>query len=156
MLNFAIRFGMLVVGLGALWMAAVSWRLGDPPTWTIFLPSDEALVLSSDVRHERISNGTTRFRPEVSVEWPAGSGEAVALGGIEPSFFAAHPDEADEIAGAYKPGETAPVRLYQGRVYADRIDVFRTGHAAFLTLFGAFLTLIGGLFAYALRGWPSR
>lgn len=151
MLILAIRFGVLTLGLGFAWLALVSWRSGDPPSWTVFKPSESAVVIDSTVETGLISNGTHRSLPVVTVEWPQGSGAAVALEGLTPSFYAYRRAEADEIIARYRPGEPTSVRPHEGRLFANRIDLFGILHAGFLSLFALFLLAVGTMLAIGGR-----
>jgi hypothetical protein len=141
-----IRFGSVLLALIFIYMSSVSWRFGDPPTWTMFLPSKEAMVLSSTTSTYRIGNGTMRTDPVIEVEWPgAETGRALLLG-VTPTFYWHGRSEAERLAAAYPAGSPTRIRVWNDQPYAARIDLFKTAHAVFMT----FMTLVLSLIAFVL------
>ena len=156
MLLLAVRFGVLMAGLGCAVGAMLSWRSNTPPTWTIFMPSEQALILTSEVRQGRATSGGLRSWPFVEIEWPTGPGSAAELGGLTPSFFGWSAAEASAIAADYAVGDMTDIRIFEGKLYARRIDLFHTFHAGFLTIMALFLTALGGLIAWGARTRRAR
>ena len=140
------RYGSVLVALIFIYMSSVSWRFGDPPTWTIFLSSQDAVVVTSATRTSRVGNGTMRTDPVIEVEWPAAENGRAELLGVTPSFYWPSRSEVEEIAAGYTVGSPAAVKLWNGQPYAARIDLFRTTHAVFMTI----MTIVLSLIAYVL------
>lgn len=145
------RYGLLALGLLFAAMAQASWMAGSPPNWSLFAPRDVAEVVSAGVASGRAGNGSLRHWPDVEIRWPAGTGETMPLEGLQPSFFAYGPSEAERLASAYPVGLLVPVRILDGRPMADRIDLLGLAHALFMSVF-AFCLLIAGGFAVWLVG----
>lgn len=156
MLTLALRFGLLAMGCLAAALAWQSWTFGDPPTWTVVLPTTPALVLESRTETYRIGNGTLRTTPVVVVAWPGSADGRAALKGLIPPFFAYGETAAAAIATDYRPGETAPVKTYAGAPYAAAWDWFGLLHAGFLTLLALPLLALGTFMAIALGRAHSR
>lgn len=156
MLLLAVRFGVLMAGLGCAVGAMLSWRSNTPPTWTIFMPAEQALILTSEVRQGRATNGGLRSWPFVEIEWPSGSGYAAELDGLTPSFFGWSASEASAIVADYKAGDMADILTFDGKPYAHRIDLFHAFHAGFLTIMALALTGLGGFIAWSTRTRRGR
>lgn len=152
MLTLAFRFGLLAMGCLTAALAWQSWNFGDPPTWTVVLPSEPALVLESRTETYRIGNGTVRTSPVVIVAWPGGTDGRAGLNGLIPPFFSYGPESAAEIAADYRPGETAAVKTYKGAPYAAVWDWFGLLHAGFLTVLALPMLALGAFLAIALGG----
>lgn len=141
MSRLLLRFGPLVVALVFVAMSWGSWHFGNPPTYTVFSPRVETVVVRSGVESYRIGNGTTRHDPVVEVSWPPGSGVAVALQGLIPEFFRHRAKQAEAIAAGYVAGETVRVKVHEGAPFADQLRWFGLVHAVFSSLFS--LVLLG-------------
>ncbi len=148
MLNFALRWGVLALAALFAAMSWSSWRTGEPPPGSILAPRIDAQVIDSRVDSGLTSNGTMRHRPVVTINTVNGAQE---LAGLQPSFFAYRQKHAERIAADYRAGESVRVRQVNGVLMADRIDLFQTAHAIFMSLMTLIIAAIGVVLAFAMK-----
>lgn len=146
-----ILFALMLTFLFAA-MAYSSWTGTDPAPSpaSAFAPRTEAVVTAATVRRS-ITNGSTRYYPMVTVEWPKASGLSRAVEGLEPSFYTASEDKAKAIIAPFKVGDSTTVRVVDARPIADRHDLYRIAHALFLSVFSVLCGLFTYLFFHASK-----
>lgn len=154
MIGVLIRFAPSVIALIFIFVSYVSWTYSTPPTWTIFLPRTETVVLATEVKRTRIGNGTYRNLPIVTVTWPPGSERQTVLGAVTPDFFGYGPSAAADVVKRYPVGAVIGVRDWNGQPYASDAGWFGPLHSVLMSLFTAMLCGIAWVFFVAMG--PAR
>lgn len=140
MVTFALRWSALAVAALFAVISWSSWRSGEPPPWSMFAPRIEAVVLESNIASGRVSSGAMRHAPVVRVD---ADGHAVEVVGLQPSFYDYDLADAEDIVDDFPEGAPVTLRRVGDKVMADRIDLFQTGHALFMSLMTLVIGLIG-------------
>ncbi|WP_417310796.1 hypothetical protein [Devosia sp.] len=148
-----LRFGPAVIALVFIFISYTSWTYSDPPTWTIFQPRTETVVVDTEVRQQRV-NGNTRHIPVVVVRWPPGSDGTAELGALTPGFFHYGMGSAEAVVGRYPVNTVVDVRVWQDQPYASDAGWFGPLHAGVISLFTAMLCGIAWVFFIAMG--PAR
>lgn len=149
--TLALRFGVLLLGIGLGAAAVYSWQSGSPPAWSFAAKRADTVVQTSQVRSEIIGNGTERHHPVVTVNWPPGSAATQELASLRPVFSAYRRDEAEAVVAAHPPGRRLAVRVLDGLPHADRHDRFQLFHAVLMSLMSLIVTALGALFFVIFR-----
>lgn len=152
LLTIALRYGVLLAGLGFGGIAMSSWQKGAPPAWSFLSPRMETVIHGAAIESGLIANGTARHHVRVIVQWPAGSSGRQELASVHPRLANYHIEEAQALLREYAHQRPITVRVIAGQPHADRSDRFHLAHAIVSSLFALLLTTAGLFSFFAFRG----